>query len=403
MPTSPWKLAFHFIVPGGLLAAAALAAFDLFPLPPAAQTFLPFYPLLVLLLGLFLGWRFNRSRLLFALLVLLLVDRSLVLCAGGTAAPLAHAAVAVLLPLNLALIAHYDERGVLTPLGLLRLGTILLQPVALAFLARQGSDIPLAWFTRPLLDWPPLDRLPLPQPVLAAALLAAFLLTLRFVRRPAPLEGGFLWALFVSLPPLVLHLPAPEQTLWLATAGLILAAAVVETSHGMAFRDELTGLPARRALNEALLKVGRRYTVAMVDVDHFKKVNDRHGHDVGDQVLKMVAARLEKVTGGGRPFRYGGEEFTLLFAGKSVTEALPHLEELRTAIASESFTLRHRRRPKSKPKSPPKKSGAQRLAVTVSIGVAERQGERSLPAQVIKAADQALYRAKKTGRNRVCR
>ena len=61
---------------------------------------------------------------------------------------------------------------------------------------------------------------------------------------------------------------------------LILAAGVLETSHGMAFRDELTGLPARRALNEALLKVGRRYTVAMVDVDHFKKVNDRYGHDV---------------------------------------------------------------------------------------------------------------------------
>jgi len=139
MPISPWKLALHFIVPGGLLAAAALAAFALFTLPPAAQAFLPFYPLLVLLLGLFLGWRFNRSRLLFALLVLLLADRTLVLCAGGAVASLAHASVAVLLPLNLALIAHYDERGLFTPLGLLRLGTILLQPVALAFFARQGG------------------------------------------------------------------------------------------------------------------------------------------------------------------------------------------------------------------------------------------------------------------------
>jgi len=398
MSTSPWKLAFHFVVPGGILAGAALAAFSLSALPPKALAFLPFYPLLVLLLGLFLGWRFNRSRLLFALLALLLADRALAVCAGGAAAPLARSAAAVLLPLNLALIAHYDERGLFTPLGLLRLGTLLAQPAALALLFRLRPALPLQWFTRPLLDWPPLDRLPLTQPALAAALLAALLLALRFLRRPAPLEGGFVWALLVSSPPLALHLPPSQLTPWLATAGLILAAAVLETSHGMAFRDELTGLPARRALSEALLKVGRRYTVAMVDVDHFKKVNDRHGHDVGDQVLRMVAARLERVTGGGRPFRYGGEEFTVLFPGKTTEEALPHLE-----IAAEGFTLRHRRRPNSKPKSPPKRSGTARLAVTVSIGVAERQAERSRPAQVIKAADQALYRAKKTGRNRVCR
>src|SRR2546426_2126284 len=64
----------------------------------------------------------------------------------------------------------------------------------------------------------------------------------------------------------------------------------------MAYEDTLTGLPARRALNEALLRLGGQYSVAMIDVDHFKRINDRHGHDVGDQVLKMIAARSEEHT-----------------------------------------------------------------------------------------------------------
>jgi diguanylate cyclase (GGDEF)-like protein len=183
---------------------------------------------------------------------------------------------------------------------------------------------------------------------------------------------------------------------------VILLAAVLESSYGMAFLDDLTGLPARRALNEGLLKVGRRYALAMVDIDHFKKVNDRHGHDVGDQVLKMVAARLARVKGGGLPFRYGGEEFTVLFPGKGAEEVLPTLDQLRLTIAAASFTLRHPSRPKRRPEAPPKRVGGARLGVTVSIGVAERCDERAQPEQVLRAADQALYRAKQTGRNRIC-
>ena len=67
------------------------------------------------------------------------------------------------------------------------------------------------------------------------------------------------------------------------------------------------------------------YTIAMVDVDHFKTFNDKHGHDVGDQVLQLVASRLARSPGGGRAYRYGGEEFTLIFPGRTREQALPHL------------------------------------------------------------------------------
>ena len=138
----------------------------------------------------------------------------------------------------------------------------------------------------------------------------------------------------------------------------------------------------------------------MFDIDHFKKFNDTYGHDVGDEVLKMVGVKMSGVSGGGKVFRYGGEEFTVLFSGKGVEDALPHLERLREAIADSGFTVREKKRPGKKPEQSRKGSDKQ-VQITVSIGVAERAGELRDPEAVIKAADQALYRAKKGGRNRV--
>jgi len=178
--------------------------------------------------------------------------------------------------------------------------------------------------------------------------------------------------------------------------------AVVQASAASAYRDALTGIPGRRALDEALAALGGRYTLALADVDHFKQFNDTHGHDVGDQVLRMVAGRLAEVGGGGRVFRYGGEEFAVLFPGKTLDACLPNLEAVRKAIAVSDFTLRSPERPMRRPKaSPVGRKGAPHLSLTVSIGAAERGPSRRKVEQVVRAADAALYRAKGSGRNRV--
>jgi diguanylate cyclase (GGDEF)-like protein len=169
----------------------------------------------------------------------------------------------------------------------------------------------------------------------------------------------------------------------------------------MAYDDELTGLPARRALNEALGRLRGAYTVAMVDIDHFKRFNDEHGHDIGDQLLRMVGARLGEIGGGGRAFRYGGEEFAVLFPGRPLDEARVHLEALRVMIETSPFTLRGPARPRTRPEPLPPPVERKRIAVTVSIGIAEAGGEASA-AEIVRAADQALYRAKQAGRNKVC-
>jgi diguanylate cyclase (GGDEF)-like protein len=175
----------------------------------------------------------------------------------------------------------------------------------------------------------------------------------------------------------------------------------------MAYRDDLTGLPGRRALTQYLDGIAGTYTIAMVDVDHFKKFNDRHGHDVGDQVLRIVASCLARAPGGGKAYRYGGEEFTLLYPGRTREEALPHLEKVRASIEGARFTLRSWKRPRKKPRGSPaakaKSRKARTLSVTVSIGMADTTVSDATPESILKNADQALYRAKKRGRNRVAK
>jgi diguanylate cyclase (GGDEF)-like protein len=193
----------------------------------------------------------------------------------------------------------------------------------------------------------------------------------------------------------------PALTIYFTTSGLILAVSLVESSFSMAFRDQLTGLPARQALEESLLKLGNTYTVAMIDIDFFKKFNDTYGHDVGDQVLRMVGTKLAKVSGNGKPFRYGGEEFAVVFPGKQVDEALPYLERIRKTIDETDFVVRGlpRKGKSSRAKTPWKRRRTAPL--TVSIGVAERNGQATTPHHVIQSADKALYRAKRAGRNQV--
>jgi diguanylate cyclase (GGDEF)-like protein len=392
------RLIYPFLLPNGLLFAAAVLGLSVAPQFPALAPYLRVFPASVLGVGLFLGWRFNRTRLIFALLLLAITDA--LLGVRGITAPFIHNALACALPLNLLAVALLRERGLANLRGGLLLVALLAQLGIGAWLAARHMATAAGVLGTRLVPLPFLDRLPLPHPALAVFALTLLVLGIRFYRNPAPLEGSFLWALLAVA---IALSGVPSPTLHLAAAGLILVAGVIETSHTMAYRDELTGLPGRRALNESLAKLGNRYTLAMVDIDHFKKFNDKHGHDIGDQVLRMVAGRLAAVTGGGKAFRYGGEEFSVIFPRKAVTDALPHLEALRAAVADARFHHRGKDRPRKKPASPrPSRPQGTTMSVTISIGAAEKTGQRTASNQVLKAADLALYRAKKGGRNQVC-
>jgi diguanylate cyclase (GGDEF)-like protein len=252
-----------------------------------------------------------------------------------------------------------------------------------------------------------------PAPLLGRLLFAAAFVAAAARARPAlpatetrPLDigqAGALLAFFIACE----WVDTPGAFGAFVTAsGAILLVSLLQESHRLAFSDELTGLPSRRALEERLYALGPVYAIAMLDVDHFKNFNDAHGHDIGDQVLRLVSARLAQAAGGGTAYRYGGEEFCILFPEIRLAEALPHVEEIRADIAAYQMAMRRDDRPKDLEagiKLRHLRSPDRTLSVTVSIGVAEPDEQRSTPADVLRAADQALYRAKEAGRNRVSR
>jgi two-component system cell cycle response regulator len=168
----------------------------------------------------------------------------------------------------------------------------------------------------------------------------------------------------------------------------------VQMSIEMAITDALTGLFNRRYMETHLATLveqaaarGKPIAVLMVDIDYFKRVNDSHGHDAGDDVLHEFALRIRKaIRNIDLACRYGGEEFVIVMPETDMAVATLVAERLRRRIASEPFTVQN---------------GARSLDITISIGIAGLDGVGDNAAAILKRADMALYRAKRDGRNRV--
>jgi len=395
------KRLFSKLVPEVLILGAA-ALLLLHPaLRGAASGLDRVFPFAVVAAALLLGWRFNRSRLVFGIALLALTEYILLQPIETPQDRVLFHAMTFLIPVNLALVALLPERGTLTPAGLLRWVMLGVQVLIVVFIAKSFPDKALDFLSAHLLPRRLTAWTPLRQPAIICFVAIGILLCLAWWREPQSPVRGYFYALIAVFAALSWPAAGPGQETWLATAGLILVVAVIEASYMMAYRDGLTELPSRRALNEALPRLSGQFTVAMVDVDHFKRFNDTYGHDAGDHVLRLVAARLAQATGGGTAYRYGGEEFALVFPGKGQDECVPHLEELRETVETAKFTMRRRFRPRIKPKTDKNRKSRQAIMITVSIGVAERNHKNASPEQVVQAADKALYRAKEAGRNRV--
>jgi GGDEF domain-containing protein len=410
------------LLPGGiLLAAVAMLQTGLLTLTVPGLMFV-FYGAVTA--GLLLAWRFHSSRVFFALLLLLLAQESTAVFSAGRL-PLtgsgrtALEAVALLMPLNFVLLSLLRERGFAFPnTGPLFL--LLFTEATAVFAICRALPISAAPATHGSHHAAAGLALPLPAYIPWIFAAAGVTLLVRFLLLRKPVESALLWSLLAFF--LAVHFGGQGRIAlaYSATAALILAVSIVETSYLLAYHDELTTLPSRRALNDALLNLQVPYSIAMVDIDHFKQFNDQHGHDTGDQVLRLVAAKLARVTGGGQAYRCGGEEFTILFAGKTTDEVVEHLEQLRRVIEAARFRPRgidRRQTPRGpdrrtvRPRSRARAGHAVRrlaqvegpgaLSVTVSIGVAAATQEKPDSNQIMDAADKALYRAKGNGRNRV--
>jgi diguanylate cyclase (GGDEF)-like protein len=407
------------LIPGAALLLLGIVLFQGGFLPISAAV-TNFYYYAVFAAGILLAVRFHSSRVLFALLILLLAHRAMEFFSAGllvSSGPgrIAFEAIAFLVPVDFIILSLMRERGLTVPSIASRLGLIFVESVFVAVICRPGETTGPAFLHPTFLNPNLLHWTRIPQVALLAFAVAFAVLLIRFVLHRNPVESGLLWSLAATLLALQTSGVGRIAAAYLATGGLILIASIIENSYLLAYHDELTGLPARRAFNEELLQLVEPYSIAVVDIDHFKSFNDTYGHDTGDDVLRMVAGRLAEVTGGGQAFRVGGEEFSILFPGKSVEEVAPHLELLRTIIEGSAFRVRNIPERRRAPRGADRRITAHgrtlrrrpvrrltgEVSVTVSIGVAEPGTRTRDVQQVIQAADKALYRAKQSGRNRV--
>ena len=376
------------LVAGGLLVAAAWVIGSFGPVG-RYRAISDILAEAVAVLVLILAWRYRRDRLAVATIVIAAANFVIRTGRVPMTDEAALTSLAMIIAIDIAILAVTRDRPVSQPVGLVWITGIALQiwyVIVGVHLAEGAMAV--------VLERPGLAE--------GAFTAAAIVVLISFIIRRGAFEAGLIWVLAASAAALIGNRGPDPATLFFAAAQLSLLVGLFEDSYRLAFHDELTGLPGRRALDEALRGLGGTFTIAMVDIDHFKRFNDRHGHDAGDQVLRMVADQLAGTGGGGRAHRYGGEEFAILFPGKSMGEVRDDVEDLRRSIADRTFALRAPNRPRSKPEKPKRTSRPPKtVTVTVSIGAATSNSRRPSPRSVLKAADNALYRAKKEGRNRL--
>jgi diguanylate cyclase (GGDEF)-like protein len=392
------KVLYRLTLPGGLLLVFAAVLIRVGLLADANSPLVRFAPLVIYGIGLVLSAYFRRSRLFFATLLLALsavmlawVAPFVAEAAGGVMAN----AIALLLPVNLLALAFVKERGIISRTGRKRLAIGAVQVISVAVLCLPVMTHAALFLERPFAPTQLSAWSHVSQAALTCFLLCAIIITIPLIRRYRAVESSLFWAMIASFIGLRFGVGSHITGVFFAAGELAILVALIETSYSMAYLDELTQLPSRRALNEALMKLPETYTIAMLDVDHFKRFNDSYGHESGDQALRLVASRLSRIAGGGKAYRYGGEEFAVLFPGKPCDEVFVYLDRMRKIIEQSTFTVRGtERRGKRRVRA-----GKKQTNVTVSVGVASTNGDQLTPAEVLRIADQALYRAKAKGRN----
>jgi diguanylate cyclase (GGDEF)-like protein len=433
-----------------------ILAFILFPytkeLTKSQIDLLSLTPYAIFLIGAILSIHFNRSRVFFTILILTLSLFANRYYQDKQDIKLFFSILCIIIPINFVILVFYKERGIFSVWGIIRIGFIISQfAIANWVLHSEYRDyitiiyknfIPMKENVLKTIVKSILKILPggtsfsttISQVSIIAFIIAFIILLIHIIKNRYIQEVVYIELLLVLLYLIYTNENLVMNYLCFIAFGICLIITIIQDTYSMAFFDELTGLPSRRALRQDMMKLGMRYSIAMLDIDFFKKFNDTYGHDTGDEVLKLVASMIKNVSGGGKSYRYGGEEFTILFPGKNKNDVIIYLDELRERIGKKGYVLppknsgskksrnnssgkvnsnrkksykKGNNRNKSKHKTNNRRGSKLRssritakvIYITVSIGVSQRDESYKTPDTVLKAADTALYRAKKKGRN----
>lgn len=404
-----WKSFLAVLFPGGLIFLTAIGFLRPQGLPMWLQPPIAALPYIVLTFGLIFGWYFASSRMILSLLVLALADRALLIfpTTDTDQAAVSQTMVAIttfLVPLNLLAFSILKEDSLSTLRGVTRVVLVLVQPFLLLWLCLPDQHDLAASFTREYIPSPYTNWTAISQPALFAFATALLMHFIRFALHRDPQEGGAIWALVAIFVAYHTSRYGWQPTNFFMAAGLILFVTLLQTFYQRAYRDELTGIPGRLAYNEAIGQLGKQFSVAVIDIDRLTQYANTHGKPVSEQILKLIAPRIQAACASGQIFRTTGDELTVLFPGKLATETLMTLEAVRKTVEAIGLFLQGHDRVWEKQRGTPKAESRDRaLPITLSIGVAEKLSDRATLSLVIKSAYRALYKAKGMGGNIVKR
>ncbi|MDQ1244240.1 MAG: hypothetical protein QG565_580 [Campylobacterota bacterium] len=379
------SIAINISIPLLISLAFALMAYNEAKIPKAIFNLIPYLFYTISALIVWVSLHFNRNRFIFVILPLVFIHVGFEYLSAKKATDLFLYA-SILYPLHLLLFLSLRERGLFSIWGVLKILFFLFEIGAiLYFVLYSNSDLILLLKTKLFaLSFFPLQDISIVIAIFVLLIMGALVLFNRYL-----LYNCSFLVITVTFYVGFYFIRTPHANeLSLLAIGIIIFILLIRESYRLAFYDELTSLPGRRALVEDMAKLGMKYSLAMIDIDHFKKFNDTYGHDTGDEVLKMVASKLASVGGGGKAYRYGGEEFVLLFPSKEVEESYAHTDALRDRIAKSPFSIRNKKSHKM-------------IYINISSGIVQRNSSDKDPFAVMKRADNALYKAKKAGRNQV--
>lgn len=393
------KLLLLFL-PISIIIGAAIIYGNMGSMAESAQNLILYFSYLLLAVVILLSFIFNRSVVFFIASVIFIGQillMSFTITEGVESFNIiaVKSIIYIILPSNITAFAIERDKGILSLKGKFRISVVIFEYLFIGWIIISNRANLISFINSTPVHIGQLKPIPLFIFLIFCSTFIFFMVRI-FLSDSSKdrLLLGVLISVFIGLFSGTTNLSIP---VFFSAAGIILLAYALHETYFLAYIDELTGLPSRRALKEKMMKLGGRYSMAMIDIDFFKKFNDSYGHDSGDEVLRFIGRCLKQMPGGGKSYRYGGEEFTVIFPGKGISEAMPYMEKLRENISKSRIPI---------VKANSKCSANQRtkkVSITISAGVAERNEKRPAPFDVLKAADAALYRAKDKGRNCISR
>lgn len=379
-----------------IIIGAAIILTKLDSMPDSTQNLILYFSFILLAAIILLSFIFNRSAVFFIALALFISEILLMVFRTNKGIEAFNlitikSIIYIILPVNIAESVLVHDRGILSIRGKLHILLIVFEYFFIPWIIITSRTSLIEFINSAPIHIIKLS--PIPAFIFLIFCIALILFITRIILfnfQKDSLLFGVLISVFLGI---FSENTSQSIPVFFLASGLLLLICFLLETYSLAYIDELTGLPSRRALKEHMLTLSGRYSIAMIDIDFFKKFNDNYGHDVGDEVLRFIGKCLKDITGGGKSFRYGGEEFTVIFPGKGISEAIPHIEKLREDISKSSIPLSKGNLKNSS------KNKVKKVSITISSGVAERNEKHPDVNAVLKTADTALYRAKNKGRN----